>query len=80
MGEKCSSHGECDIGLSCRHNREWPYNTECLTQRQIGEDCVDDGDCEIHLKCWYPTANHVANQTRQCMTAYGLQDGAKFGF
>jgi hypothetical protein len=41
---------------------------------------VDDGDCEIHLKCWYPTANHVANQTRQCMTAYGLQDGAKFGF
>eukprot|EP00347_Sterkiella_histriomuscorum_P016797 403351817 len=79
-GEECAEHQECDIGLSCRHNMEWPYNTQCLPLKRLGEECSDDFDCEMDYKCWYPSEIHSKNKTKQCMTAYGLKDGASIGY
>ena len=41
---------------------------------------MDDFECEMSLKCWYKNDRAVANRTKTCMPAYGLPDGAKFGF
>lgn len=41
---------------------------------------MDDFECEMDQKCWYPTAVHAINNTKQCMKAFGLKDGAKIGF
>lgn len=59
QGEECAKHEECDIGLACRHQMEWPFNTYCLPFKSYGEECYDDYDCEMDHKCWYPTEAHA---------------------
>ncbi|CDW72072.1 UNKNOWN [Stylonychia lemnae] len=79
-GEECANHQECDIGLTCRHQMEWPYNTLCLPFKLPGEECDHDFDCEMNYKCWYPSETHSKNKTKTCMTAYSLADGASIGY
>ncbi len=47
QGSSCAAHEECGVGLACRHQLEWPYNTFCLPLLKKGEDCMDDHECEM---------------------------------
>ena len=79
-GKSCASHEECDAGLACNPQSDFPYNTFCQGFKNIDEPCMDDFECTANMVCWYRSTDDLYKRTRRCMTYYGLANGTTFGW
>lgn len=44
-GNACSSSKECNVGLTCMHSQEYPFETKCMPLRDLYDVCYEDSNC-----------------------------------
>ena len=56
LGDNCATRADCDPGLTCNMDNEWPFATKCRALGLTGTQCKDTYDCAPTHFCWYMNA------------------------
>ena len=79
--DNCIDDTDCDTGMYCRVNTNWPYQTKCTQLKTEFEFCENDFECQNHQFCWYPDEeNRKNNGLKTCLSLYSQPEGTKFGW
>jgi hypothetical protein len=77
MGDPCAQHNECDVGLACRREWRWPYNTICRSYAANDELCDSDYDCQVTSVCIYEKGT---DNVKKCKLRNSANDKLEFGW
>lgn len=66
----CHNHTDCDNGMYCRAQKEWPYATFCTNLNGEFDICENEYECQIDQMCWYSDNQYSKHKVKTCMPMY----------
>lgn len=79
-GDNCATRADCDPGLTCNMDLEWPFATKCRALGLTGAHCSDTYDCAPSHFCWYANYLDAQNDNKKCLELNVQPEGAVFGW
>jgi hypothetical protein len=79
-GALCLYTKECDIGLGCTPEEEFPFTMRCRKLLSTGKKCLSTTDCAMDHICWPKTPSDASQNSLTCQPIHSQPEFTIIGF